>query len=477
VPELSDTAPGGDRIGELFDQALGEQAAEQRVLRQTITEVRGALVRIEELTGEGLREAVRTAVQATTGPAVDGALARGFGPGLAELRVGLDGVERRFDEVVRRLDTVSPGLSDSPLRVDLDALAISIASLRGAALTREDLPTPADIAAAVLPGLADAVAEVVAEVVTAAFDARPRALEVDDLREQRAELGEQLTEVHDAIVAALPVVPTANQVGVVVQQVLEQVVEQVEARSVQDLTRELRAAVAAEVGELIGSLPVAGAVRAEVAGALAGMRADLSEELVELVEDRLGELEAKADLGVLATLASREDLAAAVAGLPMPPPYSEDRVVAEVGALRQELETMRRLLLEELAQLRDADATDASDATDATDAADTDGSTQDLDPDEVRDLIRSSVNDAVAATELRLKAHMDEAVLALAEAVLTQSATPAPAAWRGSLTQDEASPDPCAEAVGPSGVEPGEVDPGEVEPGRRWWLRKGAEGS
>ena len=238
---------GVDRVTELFSQALGEQVAEQRGVQQLIMDVKGALSRIEVLTGDQLRETVHIAVQATTGPAVDGAVARGIGPGLAELRTGLDALDRRVDELMRRLESVCDAVSGMPTGVDLDALAIGLAALRTVAATHDD----------------------VEQVV-------------------RFEVGQAVAGIHEGL-SNLPCPPTLQEILEAVPQPqpvptaaeVSTLVDAVIARQVDGLAQELQAALSRLLDDLLAAVPdppSAQAIAAEITGGLAGMRADLGEE-------------------------------------------------------------------------------------------------------------------------------------------------------------------------------------------------------
>jgi hypothetical protein len=403
------TEPGsGDRISELFSQALGEQVAEERKIQQILSDVRASVARVEEATGDALRDTVRTSVQATAGAAVDGAMARTVGPGLAELRTALDALDRRVDDMVRRLDEHSESLAAMPHGVEIDAVGLSLASLRSSALTREDLqqvvtastpgPVPApELDLAVLVPLVEAAVAKHTEAVTrelrgaftegseaigthldARFSAQAGALD-DQLRLQAAAVKESVT----AVAAGTPAPLTAS--------------------AVQEIVTSVLAARRAEI-PVAQRPPSAAEVAAEISGGLAGLRADLSEELAELVEDRLNELPTSSTITALADQLSavKADLTAwRSAG----PPTSSSPVALDLHAIAAAVvealpAAVPPPLLPPAPPSADVELTIA---------------------EVVNRVMPPVVTDAVRASELRLRAHIDEAVLALAEAVLGQA--------------------------------------------------------
>jgi hypothetical protein len=337
VPQPDDAgSPAGDRIETLLSRAVEEQVAEQRSLQQTLADVRGLVAELQDPQAGGVREAVRGGVR----DGVEGALA----PLTAEVRGGLGSLDRRLDEMIRRLDMLTNDTGALPTGASIDALRDAVLASRDtvAALARQLAPvTEAGTGLAALRGDVAVVGDGLAGVRT----------DLDRLPESTAAaVAGRLAEQLEAVRAA--------------------------ARPEDRLTIDSLSPLEAQLSGLVARTGSLDRLE-ETLGGLQERLAALHQRFDSL-QDNFGQLDHR-----LADLTAELDRAA---GRDATGPLAR-----EVAGLREELDALRRL------------------------ASDDSG---------------PYVEDTLAALdgiEERLRAHIDEAILALAEHVLV-GRQPAPAA-------------------------------------------------
>jgi prefoldin subunit 5 len=397
-------APMSERMQSLLSRAVEDQLSEQRQLAGALAELRGQLARIAE----------------------DVASLRGAGGGAAahadEL---LAGVSADVREAVRllaeRLDSV--GRLVQQRGVDLVEVKSSIGELHAAVRAHSDVLTGVNGGLAALPAFGD---------------------RIGGLQDNLAALHERLGAIDEVSGAAEALQQRVDGVG-------------------QEL-RELRSAftgIAARVAELPGRndlervtqrLDDLGAQVSALSSSLAGLDA-LREELAEVdVSDRLGQVDQPGPAGASseALESLREELARFADAVLADVGRTQDRLGAlddRIAALSEAFEQKPQALGapaagDELgagvAELREAVAA----LGEQLDGLVVEG------PDEDEERIGELVAAAVSAAEARLSAHIDEAVLALAEALLRRRPRRA-----GGLAAPPAEPAYAAAAAPTSGVE------------------------
>lgn len=374
-----------------------------------------------------------------------------LGEGVAPLEPGLTGIEEQLAGLAARVAALGP-LPDE-LR-DLDA-RLGAHLERLPALLTAALPEPDS-------ALGDLHSDVrlLAAAVSSLPEQLPDAAVLDEILAQVVALDGRVSRVEDAVgrqppadPSLLPIAELAASVGIVGGGVAT--LSDVMQGATQDL-----ASLGARLADLEERLDGLGGTEEQLAGLgarLAGLAAtaDRTAELADQLASRppleIPEALSASDIG------DRVDLAVRSAGAP---------VATEVASLRGDLDTLRRLVLEDL----HAEPSDVTEALRATIREEVQGAVREVVADAVREAVERAAGQTAAA-EGRLRQHVDEAVLALAEIVLRGSAgqprrAAAPSEGAGAASADV----PVVEVGG--AAPPPEGSP-EAEAARRRWFGKG----
>lgn len=395
-----------DRMQELLSKAVEEQVSEQRSLAAALEGIRSEIAHLPRIDPADLHDLL-----AASNDQVTGRMQHEVARAAEEVVAGLAELRQRLDESVAALGGLLEGLAEQG---SLEELADGLAGVR------------TDIH--VLPGqVAQGLAGALTHAVSVGLaDARGAMDELTDL--SRALVGD---------VAGL----------------------QTRLGSLDHTATDL-----AQVRARVEDLPV---LRTEIAAGLGSVGSDLAAVLTRLTatDARVSaHLAAVTPLGPgLTALDHRLDalegnltgLRTEIASLGTSAPLA-----LEVTALRSDLESLRRLVIDDLPSLLpDAASLGTSLGEEVREAirATLRESVRDL----VRDAVRDSVRLASLETERRLADHVDTAVLALAEALLRRRATPrpgmisapaAPAVPATGPTPDEATAPVARPVTPPAGV-------------------------
>ena len=384
LPTRRASGPGGggmsERMQALLSRAAEEQLSEQRQVSAVLTDLR-ALV-------HGLGEQLRETASSARLQGLAGDLASLS----TELRLATAALGNRLDELGRRVDEQAVSTSEV-LRASgagSDAVAVRIASLAGDVAAQADAVERVGGALRALSGLPDAVA--------ALRD------EVSGLQDRLDPLAEVRTQVTELAVASGRVDALRDELG--------SVAARVGALPTAADVRRVQESFGAAVGERLATVDARLAEVAERTAQLGAVRDDLDAlraEVGRLHED-VALPQVMVALGGLRE--DVEDLAAHLAGVEVP---TADAVAAATTT------RMTDHLVGELAP-RVADLVLARVA--ATLVEQVSGSVS----ASVQNGLTERVRAANADTERRLSAHVDEADLALAEALLRRRRGGRPAA-------------------------------------------------
>lgn len=363
-------APMADRMQSLLSQAAEDQRSEQRQLAAALTEVRGQLARIASEI-----EALRSAP------------AGGAGGGGGSAEDALATVSRDLREAVRmlaeRLDAV--GRSVQERGADLAEMKIAVEDLHSAVRGHTNA----------LSGVTQALAAVPA------------------VGERVGGLQDNLTSLHERLAGLEEVTAAVDRVGMRIES------------ADQDM-RELRSAfagMASRMAELPSraDLTASGAQSVESLDVVAGRLARVESAIPELLA-RIDALREHRPSGGSAPGPAGEPGA----------PLADGEVVARLDAVEAALVVLTEQLSAEPESAAAADVDEGSDAVAEQLAELTeglfgeDGLAARLDGLVVdEDAVNERVAAAVAESERRLSTHMDEAVLALAEALFRTGRRPA----------------------------------------------------